>query len=84
MPYKKQSSKIDKPASKSPALRNLSKAVYKTIKELGITCNSILAKKIVNEAIARGEIDSEKDECNIRRRIYDVFNVLAAAGILNK
>ena len=51
---------------------------------MGITCNSILAKKIVNEAIARGEIDSEKDECNIRRRIYDVFNVLAAAGILNK
>lgn len=29
-------------------------------------------------------VDSEKDEKNVRRRVYDALNVLIAAGVLQK
>ena len=66
-------------------LRNLSESVYMIVSEMGKTKYKLVAERLILDIIQNGEyFDKNKDEHNVKRRVYDALNVLIAAGILQK
>lgn len=65
--------------SKNKGLRNLSYRVKKIIEEEQQTTYRFVAEKLVKE-----NNESNKDEQNVKRRVYDALNVLIAVGVIIK
>ncbi|MQL73019.1 hypothetical protein Taro_005372 [Colocasia esculenta] len=65
-------------------LRQFSVIVYKKVEAKRRTTYSEVADEIIAEFSADGENDNitQYDEKNIRRRVYDAFNVLLAIGVI--
>ena len=67
-------------------MKNLSESVYMIVSDLAKTRYKQVADRLVNDISQDtiAEFDKNKDEHNVKRRVYDALNVLIAAGILKK
>lgn len=55
------------------------------VSEMGKTKYKLVAERLISDIIKNGEyFDKNKDEHNVKRRVYDALNVLIAAGMLQK
>mmetsp|Transcript_3118 Transcript_3118/g.6784 ORF Transcript_3118/g.6784 Transcript_3118/m.6784 type:complete len:439 (+) Transcript_3118:144-1460(+) len=71
--------------SANKGLRYYSMKVCEKVESKGRTTYTEVADELVNE-LSQGDFDTvgQCDEKNIRRRVYDAFNVLMAMGIFDK
>lgn len=77
---------------KEKGLRKLSQRAYEIVLNLRSASYKEVANKLVDELNNEQELDNgvncmlmqEKDEQNIKRRVYDALNVLIALGVLRK
>ena len=79
----KKSSRSVTPRS-SRGLRTLSIRVRDIVQEKGCTSYKEVADLMIDELDIRLMADFEKNEKNIRRRVYDALNVLISAGLVIK
>ena len=63
------------------SMRNFSKMVCQKLEEVSITTYNEISENLIQEF---SFIDSRTDHKNIRRRVYDVLNVLHSMGIIEK
>eukprot|EP00966_Prymnesium_polylepis_P225218 5209329-Prymnesium_polylepis.1 len=65
-------------------LRHFSLKVCRSVEARGRTTYSEVADDLVAEALGSSSDEGEKDEKNIRRRVYDALNVLVALDVVRK
>ncbi|KAG1666242.1 hypothetical protein FOA52_011544 [Chlamydomonas sp. UWO 241] len=68
----------------SKGLRHFAMQVCSKIEAKKLTSYSEVAEELVEELKADPDSQSQDDDKNIRRRVYDAFNVLLAVGIIAK
>lgn len=78
----KQSEKKKSPNSAKICLKGLAPRTMEVLRELGTTSSEDTATIIINKLMATNPELTGQD--TIRRRIYDVINVLSASGIIDK
>ena len=78
---------------KEKGLRNLSEHCYKIVQQQRKTNYKNVANQLILEMKQENELDpldvenidiQDKEEQNIKRRVYDALNVLIALGVLEK
>ncbi|KAH0785554.1 transcription factor Dp [Histomonas meleagridis] len=70
-------------SAKPMSLTNMASQVFSILKENGQTTFDEVADKIF-ETIGEKTMDTTNDQRTLKRRVYDVLNVLCAAGFVNK
>mmetsp|Transcript_2875 Transcript_2875/g.2585 ORF Transcript_2875/g.2585 Transcript_2875/m.2585 type:complete len:98 (+) Transcript_2875:358-651(+) len=65
-------------------LKVLSLRVKDIICQKGFSCYKEVADELIKEMELSDEIDREKEEKNILRRVYDALNVLIACDMVRK
>ena len=63
------------------SMRNFSKMVCQKLEEINVTTYNEISENLIQEFSL---IDARTDQKNIRRRVYDVLNVLHSTGIIEK
>lgn len=63
------------------SMRNFSRMVYQKLEEINSTTYPLIAENLIQEFAF---IDSRTDHKNIRRRVYDVLNVLHSIQLIDK
>lgn len=68
----------------SRGLKRLSRRVKEVVQERATSTYKDVADDLIRELEHMDITDKEKEEKNIRRRVYDALNVLIAAGVMGK
>lgn len=68
----------------SRGLKRLSRRVKEVVQERATSTYKDVAEDLIRELDPTETPDKEKEEKNIRRRVYDALNVLIAAGVMGK
>ncbi|XP_034141916.1 transcription factor Dp isoform X3 [Drosophila guanche] len=73
-----------KPDKAGKGLRHFSMKVCEKVQEKGKTTYNEVADELVSEEMKNNAYDSNCDQKNIRRRVYDALNVLMAINVISK
>ncbi|ALC40858.1 Dp [Drosophila busckii] len=73
-----------KPDKAGKGLRHFSMKVCEKVEEKGKTTYNEVADDLVSEELKNNSFDSNCDQKNIRRRVYDALNVLMAINVISK
>ncbi|XP_068148036.1 transcription factor Dp isoform X3 [Drosophila tropicalis] len=73
-----------KPDKAGKGLRHFSMKVCEKVEEKGKTTYNEVADDLVNEELKNNSYDTNCDQKNIRRRVYDALNVLMAINVISK
>ncbi|XP_026842815.1 transcription factor Dp [Drosophila persimilis] len=73
-----------KPDKAGKGLRHFSMKVCEKVEEKGKTTYNEVADDLVSEEMKNNAYDSNCDQKNIRRRVYDALNVLMAINVISK
>ncbi|XP_030381719.1 transcription factor Dp [Scaptodrosophila lebanonensis] len=73
-----------KPDKAGKGLRHFSMKVCEKVEEKGKTTYNEVADDLVNEELKNHSYDTNCDQKNIRRRVYDALNVLMAINVISK
>lgn len=73
-----------KPDKAGKGLRHFSMKVCEKVQEKGKTTYNEVADDLVTEELKNNSYDTNCDQKNIRRRVYDALNVLMAINVISK
>lgn len=73
-----------KPDKAGKGLRHFSMKVCEKVEEKGKTTYNEVADDLVTEELKNNSYDTNCDQKNIRRRVYDALNVLMAINVISK